>query len=81
MRYVCKFDEIQKIADKYILKVIYDAVHAFGINKDGISILNYGDVSILSFQTTKVLSTNEGDAVICHSNEMKKNLIISRILV
>jgi dTDP-4-amino-4,6-dideoxygalactose transaminase len=70
----CKVDEIQRIADKHGLKVIYDAAHAFGVKKDGISILNYGDLSVVSFHATKVYSTIEGGAVICHTSEMKHHL-------
>lgn len=70
----CKMDEIQKIADKYGLKVIYDAAHAFGVKKDNVSILNQGDLSILSFHATKVYSTIEGGAIICHSQEMKHHI-------
>jgi len=70
----CKMNEIQKIADKYGLKVIYDAAHAFGVKKDNVSILNQGDLSILSFHATKVYSTIEGGAIICHSQEMKHHI-------
>lgn len=67
-------DAIQKIADKYGLKVIYDAAHAFGVKKNGASILNAGDLSVLSFHATKIYSTIEGGAVICHSQEMKHHI-------
>lgn len=67
-------DAIQKIADKYGLKVIYDAAHAFGVRKNGASILNAGDLSVLSFHATKIYSTIEGGAVICHSQEMKHHI-------
>jgi len=70
----CKMDAIQKIADKHGLKVIYDAAHAFGVKKDNISILNQGDLSILSFHATKVFSTIEGGAIICHTEEMKHHI-------
>jgi dTDP-4-amino-4,6-dideoxygalactose transaminase len=70
----CRVDEIQQIADKYHLKVIYDAAHAFGVKKNGISILNYGDLSVLSFHATKVYSTIEGGAIVCHSEEMKHHI-------
>ncbi len=70
----CKVDEIQRIADKHGLKVIYDAAHAFGVKKDGDSILNYGDLSVLSFHATKVYSTIEGGAIICHTEEMKHHI-------
>lgn len=67
----CQMDRIQQIADKHNLKVIYDAAHAFGVRKGGVSILNYGDLSVLSFHATKVYNTIEGGAIISHSSEMK----------
>jgi len=70
----CRMDEIQRIADKHGLKVIYDAAHAFGVKKDGVSILNQGDLSVLSFHATKVYSTIEGGAIICHTEEMKHHI-------
>ncbi|WP_438873260.1 DegT/DnrJ/EryC1/StrS family aminotransferase, partial [Providencia hangzhouensis] len=70
----CDHDAIQKIADKHGLKVIYDAAHAFGVTKDGISVLNWGDLSILSFHATKAYSTIEGGAIICHTKAMKEKL-------
>ena len=70
----CQVDAIQCIADKHGLKVIYDAAHAFGVNKDGKSVLNYGDLSVLSFHATKVYSTIEGGAIICHTEEMKHHI-------
>lgn len=70
----CQVEEIQLIADKHGLKVIYDAAHAFGVKKDGDSILNYGDLSVLSFHATKVYSTIEGGAIICHTEEMKHHI-------
>ncbi|MGI3465358.1 DegT/DnrJ/EryC1/StrS family aminotransferase [Providencia stuartii] len=70
----CDHDAIQKIADKHGLKVIYDAAHAFGVTKDGVSVLNWGDLSILSFHATKAYSTIEGGAIVCHTKEMKEKL-------
>ena len=70
----CKVDEIQRIADKHGLKVIYDAAHAFGVKINGDSVLNYGDLSVLSFHATKVYSTIEGGAIICHTEEMKHHI-------
>jgi dTDP-4-amino-4,6-dideoxygalactose transaminase len=64
----CDHQKIQKIADKYNLKVIYDAAHAFGVEKDGESILNWGDASILSFHATKVFNTIEGGAIVVGDN-------------
>ena len=70
----CNLDEIKRIADKHGLKVIYDAAHAFGVKREGVSILNHGDLSVLSFHATKVYSTVEGGAVICHTADMKHHL-------
>lgn len=73
----CDVEQIQKIADNYGLKVIYDAAHAFGVNYKGTSILNYGDLSILSFHATKVFNTFEGGAII--SPDAKTKLRIDRL--
>lgn len=70
----CRMDEIQAIADKHGLKVIYDAAHAFGVKRENVSILNQGDLSVLSFHATKVYSTIEGGAIICHTEEMKHHI-------
>jgi len=70
----CDVDRIQKIADIYGLKVIYDAAHAFGVKKEGTSILNYGDLSVLSFHATKVFNTFEGGAIICHNERTKQRI-------
>jgi len=70
----CQIAEIQRIADKHNLKIIYDAAHAFGVKKNGNSILNYGDLSVLSFHATKVYSTIEGGAIISHTAEMKHHI-------
>ena len=67
----CKVEKIQKIADVYGLKLIYDAAHAFGVSIGGNSVLNYGDLSILSFHSTKVFNTIEGGAIICHDEKTK----------
>ncbi len=70
----CKMDEIKRIADKHGLKVICDSAHAFGVKQNNVSVLNYGDLSILSFHATKVFSTIEGGAIICHTKEMKHHI-------
>ena len=70
----CDTEKIQAIADKYKLKVIYDAAHAFGVTVNGQSILNAGDMSTLSFHATKVYNTIEGGALICKDAEMKKQI-------
>ena len=70
----CKTKEIDAIAKKHGLKVIYDAAHAFGVRVNGESILNAGDISTLSFHATKVYNTIEGGALVCHSAEMKHQI-------
>ena len=70
----CDFSSIQKIADKYNLKIIYDSAHAFGVKQDNKTILNEGDLSILSFHGTKVFTTFEGGAIICKNKKIKKQL-------
>jgi dTDP-4-amino-4,6-dideoxygalactose transaminase len=67
-------DEIQKIADTYGLRVIYDAAHAFGVSKNENSILNYGDLSVLSFHATKPFNTIEGGAIVCHDKKTKERI-------
>lgn len=67
---ICDVEAIQKIADKYDLKVIYDAAHAFGVKYKGHGIASYGDVSCFSFHATKVFNTIEGGAV-CFSDKNK----------
>jgi dTDP-4-amino-4,6-dideoxygalactose transaminase len=61
----CDIDAIQKIADTYNLKVIYDSAHAFGVKCHCGSVLNHGDLSVLSFHATKVFNTFEGGAIVC----------------
>ena len=70
----CDTDRIQAIADKYGLKVIYDAAHAFGVKVNGESILNAGDISTLSFHATKVYNTIEGGALENHDEKTKKRI-------
>ena len=70
----CDVKRIKEIADKYGLKVIYDAAHAFGVEVDGESILNAGDMSTLSFHATKVYNTIEGGALVMHDEETKKRI-------
>jgi len=67
----CDVEAIQKIADNYNLRVIYDAAHAFGVQCHGGSVLNYGDLSVLSFHATKVFNTFEGGAIICPDAKTK----------
>ena len=70
----CNVKAIQQIADKYGLKVIYDAAHAFGVEVNGESILNAGDMSTLSFHATKVYNTIEGGAMVMHDEQTKKRI-------
>lgn len=70
----CNMEEIQRIADIYGLRVIYDAAHAFGVKQDGQSVLNWGDLSILSFHATKVYNTIEGGAIICQDEKTKQRI-------
>lgn len=70
----CNVKKIKQIADTYGLKIIYDACHAFGVTLNNESILNFGDLSVLSFHATKVFNTFEGGAIICHDNVMKKRI-------
>ena len=70
----CDVDRIQKIADNYGLKVIYDAAHAFGVQCHDGSVLNHGDLSVLSFHATKVFNTFEGGAIICHDAKTKQRI-------
>ncbi len=70
----CNTTAIQDIADKYGLKVLYDAAHAFGVEINGESLLNAGDMSTLSFHATKVFNTIEGGALIMHDEKTKKRI-------
>lgn len=68
----CEVEEIDNISRKYNIKVIYDAAHAFGVKYNDKSILNYGDISILSFHATKVFHTIEGGALVINDDELYK---------
>lgn len=70
----CDVAEIQRIADNYNLKVIYDAAHAFGVQDSEGSILRHGDLSVLSFHATKVFNTFEGGAIICPDAKIKQRI-------
>jgi dTDP-4-amino-4,6-dideoxygalactose transaminase len=70
----CDVDAIQKLADNYNLKVIYDAAHAFGVKDHRGSILQHGDLSVLSFHATKVYNTFEGGAIICPDAKTKQRI-------
>ena len=71
---VCNIDEIDRLAQKYGLKVIYDAAHTFGGEYRGRSIADYGDASCLSFHATKVFNTIEGGAVVFHDAELGRKI-------
>ena len=70
----CNTEKLQQIADVYGLKLIYDAAHAFGVQHNGESVLNQGDLSILSFHATKVFNTFEGGAIICNDKKLKQRI-------
>lgn len=70
----CNTNRIREIANIYGLKVIYDAAHAFGVQENGKSVLNAGDMSTLSFHATKVYNTIEGGALVCHDEATKKRI-------
>jgi dTDP-4-amino-4,6-dideoxygalactose transaminase len=74
----CNVEAIQKIADTYGLKVIYDAAHTFGVKVNGNSVLNFGDLSILSFHATKVFNTFEGGAIVCHDEKTRRRIYFLR---
>lgn len=70
----CDVDAIQAIADNYNLRVIYDAAHAFGVQCHCGSLLNHGDLSVLSFHATKVFNTFEGGAIVCPDAKTKQRI-------
>lgn len=70
----CDVAAIQKIADNYNLRVIYDACHAFGVRDDGGSVLRHGDLSCISFHATKVFNTFEGGAIVCPDAKIKQRI-------
>jgi dTDP-4-amino-4,6-dideoxygalactose transaminase len=70
----CDVDAIQRIADNYNLKVIYDAAHAFGVQCHRGSVLKHGDLSVLSFHATKVFNTFEGGAIVCPDAKTKARI-------
>lgn len=70
----CKYDRLQEVADTYGLKLIYDAAHSFGVKVNENSLLNFGDMSVLSFHATKVFNTIEGGAIVCADEKTKKRI-------
>lgn len=73
----CNVEEIEKIANKYDLKVIYDAAHCFGVKYKEKNIFNYGDISTCSFHATKLFHTGEGGAMFCKNEELNHKLFYS----
>jgi dTDP-4-amino-4,6-dideoxygalactose transaminase len=70
----CNVQKIKEIADIYGLKVIYDACHTFGVTINNIPVLDFGDLSVMSFHATKVYNTFEGGAIVCHDEATKKRI-------
>jgi dTDP-4-amino-4,6-dideoxygalactose transaminase len=70
----CNIVRIKEIADAYGLKVIYDACHTFAVTIKGNPVLNFGDLSVMSFHATKVFNTFEGGAIVCHDEATKKRI-------
>lgn len=73
----CNIEAINIIAKKYNLKVIYDAAHCFGVNYNGQSIFNYGDISTCSFHATKLFHTGEGGAAFCNNKDLEHKIYYS----
>ncbi|MGC8913893.1 MAG: DegT/DnrJ/EryC1/StrS family aminotransferase [Thermoplasmata archaeon] len=74
----CYVEELQDIADKHNIKLIYDAAHAFGVEYKNQSVLNYGDISTLSFHATKVFHTIEGGAIVVKDENLLEKLLLLR---
>ena len=70
----CNVEKIEKIADTYGLRILYDAAHCFGVKFNNESITSYGDLSILSFHATKVFTTFEGGAIVTNDEKLKKKI-------
>ena len=70
----CDVDTLQSLADKYQLKIVYDAAHAFGVRLHDQSVSNFGNLSVLSFHATKVFNCFEGGAIISHDKSMKEKI-------
>ncbi len=73
----CDVHELERISKKHGIKVIYDAAHCFGVNYDGESIFNYGDISTCSFHATKIFQTAEGGAMFCNDADLNHKLYYS----
>lgn len=74
----CDFETIQEIADRYNLKVIYDSAHSFGVKVNNQSVLNFGDISTLSFHATKVFHTVEGGAIVTNNDALAEKIKLMR---
>ena len=70
----CQHEKLKKIADTYGLKLFYDAAHVFGVKENGLSVCNWGDLSMLSFHATKVFNTLEGGALVTNDETLKKRI-------
>jgi dTDP-4-amino-4,6-dideoxygalactose transaminase len=70
----CDVEAIERIASKHSLRVLYDAAHAFGVRKNGQSVLRFGDMSVLSFHGTKIFNTFEGGAIVCRDAKTKHHI-------
>ena len=73
----CNISEIERIAKKHNLKVIYDAAHCFGVKYNGKSIFEYGDISTCSFHSTKLFHTGEGGAIFCSDKSLMEKIFLS----
>jgi dTDP-4-amino-4,6-dideoxygalactose transaminase len=74
----CDVEKIKKIAEKHHLKIIYDAAHSFGVKYKGTHLVNFGDVSTLSFHATKLFHTVEGGAILSNDSELLKKMYLYR---
>ena len=70
----CQVEKIQQVADRYGLRVVYDAAHAFGVELNGVGIGNFGDISMLSFHATKLFHTVEGGALVYNDKNLKARI-------
>jgi dTDP-4-amino-4,6-dideoxygalactose transaminase len=74
----CRHERLKEIADTYGLRLFYDAAHVFGVKKDGSSVCDWGDLSMLSFHATKVFNTLEGGALVTNDETLKKRIDLLR---
>ena len=70
----CNLEKLQKVADNYGLKLFYDAAHTFNVRVNGESILNFGDLSMISFHATKIFNTFEGGALVTNDHKLKQRI-------